>query len=272
MGATSSHRESLFKNRIAPTQINWIGYCNTMGLNNNDYILSDPNLIYKNEEQLYSEKIIYLPQIWNCHVGFTLERKEAPIPYKKKNYITFGSFNNFCKINDSVINTWSEILKKVKKSKLILKPSGRSHTLRLKKAFKENEVENSVIFYENIKSVNDHLKLYNEIDIALDTFPYNGVTTSFEAIWMGVPVLTMKGYNFNSRCGESINKNLDLSNLIAKDKDDYVNIALELSEDIDKLALLRKKIFKNALQSSLFNTKIFSKNFFEILNSLKKKS
>ena len=270
MGATSSHRESLFKNRIAPTQINWIGYCNTMGLNNNDYILSDANLIYKNEEQLYSEKIIYLPQIWNCHVGFMLERKEAPIPYKKKNYITFGSFNNFCKINDSVINTWSEILKKVKKSKLVLKPSGRSHTLRLKKAFKENEVENSVIFYENIKSVNDHLELYNEIDIALDTFPYNGVTTSFEAIWMGVPVLTMKGYNFNSRCGESINKNLDLSNLIAKDKDDYVNIALELSEDIDKLALLRKKIFKNALQSSLFNTKIFSKNFFEILNNLKK--
>ena len=89
---------------------------------------------------------------------------------------------------------------------------------------------------------------------------------------MNVPVLVLKGFNFNSRCGESINKNLDLSNLIAKDKDDYVNIALELSEDIDKLALLRKKIFKNALQSSLFNTKIFSKNFFEILNSLKKKS
>ena len=270
MGATSSHRESLFKNRIAQIQINWIGYCNTMGLSNNDYILADPNLIHKNEEHLYSEKIIYLPQIWNCHSGLKFERKEAPIPFEKKKYITFGSFNNFCKINDLVINTWSEILKKVKNSRLILKPSGRSHILRLKNAFKKNGVENSVIFYENIKSVNDHLKLYNEIDIALDTFPYNGVTTSFEAIWMGVPVLTMKGYNFNSRCGESINNNMDLANLIANDKNDYVNIALEITENITKLALLRKKIFQNAIQSPLFNAKNFSKNFFDIINHLKK--
>ena len=269
MGATSSHRESLFKNRIAPTQINWIGYCNTMGLNSNDYIIADPNLIYKNEEQLYSEKIIYLPQIWNCHSGLGLERKEAPIPYKKKNYITFGSFNNFCKINDSVINIWSEILKKVKKSKLVLKPSGRSHTLRLKKAFKKRGVENSVIFYENIESVNDHLKLYNEIDIALDTFPYNGVTTSFEAIWMGVPVLTMKGYNFNSRCGESINKNIGMENMVAKDKNDYINKATELSEDLRKLISIRKKIFDNALSSPLFDVKNFSKNFFYIIKNLK---
>ena len=272
MGATSSHRESLFKNRIAPTQINWIGYCNTMGLSNNDYILADPNLIYKNEEHLYSEKIIYLPQIWNCHSGLRLERKEVPVPFIKKNYITFCSFNNFCKINDAVIDTWSEILKKVKNSKLVLKPSGRSHTLRLKKAFKKNGVENSVIFYENKKSVDDHLKLYNEIDIALDTFPYNGVTTSFEAIWMGVPVLTMKGYNFNSRCGESINNNMDLANLIAKNKNEYVNIALEMSENIDKLTLVRKKIFQNALQGPLFNVKNFSKNFFDIIDSLKNKN
>jgi predicted O-linked N-acetylglucosamine transferase (SPINDLY family) len=157
----------------------------------------------------------------------------------------------------------------VQKSKLILKPSGRSHTLRLKKAFKKRGVENSVIFYENIESVNDHLKLYNEIDIALDTFPYNGVTTSFEAIWMGVPVLTMKGYNFNSRCGESINKNIGMENLVAKDKNDYINKATELSEDLRKLISIRKKIFDNALSSPLFDVKNFSKNFFYIIKNLK---
>ena len=154
-------------------------------------------------------------------------------------------------------------------SKLILKPSGRSHTLRLKKAFKKRGVENSVIFYENIESVNDHLKLYNEIDIALDTFPYNGVTTSFEAIWMGVPVLTMKGYNFNSRCGESINKNIGMENMVAKDKSDYINKAAELSEDLTKLTSIRKKIFQNATQSPLFDAKNFSKNFFYIIKNLK---
>ena len=270
MGATSSHREALFKNRIAPIQINWIGYCNTMGLDNNDYIIADPNLIYKNEEHLYAEKIIYLPKIWNCHSGLNFERKKAPVPFNRNKYLTFGSFNNFCKINDKVINTWSRILKHVKNSKLILKPSGKSDSNRLKKSFKNNQVLDSVIFYENIKFVSDHLKLYNNIDIALDTFPYNGVTTSFESIWMGVPVLTMKGFNFNSRCGESINNNIDLADLIAKDESDYVNKALELSKNPDQLIFFRDKIFQNALSSALFDTKKFSINFFEIIENLYK--
>ncbi len=268
MGATSSHRESLFKNRIAPIQINWIGYCNTMGLKGNDYLIADPNLIYKNEEKLYSEKIIYMPKIWSCHSGSKSERKLSPIPFDKNKFITFCSFNNFCKINENVIHTWSKLLKIVKNSRLILKPSGRSHSLRLKKEFKKNGVEKSVIFKENIKSVSDHLKLYNEADIALDTFPYNGVTTSFEAIWMGVPVLTMKGYNFNSRCGESINKNIDLSYLIAKDEDDYINIASDLCQNINKLSLIRNKVFENALSSPLFDVDDFSKNFFKIIKNL----
>ena len=109
----------------------------------------------------------------------------------------------------------------------------------------------------------------DEIDIALDTFPYNGVTTSFEAIWMGVPVLTMKGYNFNSRCGESINKNIGMENMVAKDKNDYINKATELSEDLRKLISIRKKIFNNALSSPLFDVKNFSKNFFYIIKNLK---
>ncbi len=268
MGATSSHREILFKNRIAPVQINWIGYCNTIGLNGNDFIFADPHLIRKEEEKLYSEKIVYLPKIWNCHSGLKRERKEAPIPFKKNKYLTFCSFNNFCKINDKVILAWSQILKSIKNSKLILKPSGRSHSARLKKAFQKYGIENSIYFYENIKSVDDHLELYNEVDIALDTFPYNGVTTSFEAIWMGVPVLTMKGYNFNSRCGESINSNIGLTNLIASNIDDYINIAKDLSVNTQKLIDIRKKIFQTALKSPLYDGKNFSTDFFKIVKSL----
>ncbi len=268
MGATSSHREILFKNRIAPVQINWIGYCNTIGLSGNDFILADPHLIKKEEEKLYSEKVIYLPEIWNCHSGLKSERIEVPPPFKKNKYLTFCSFNNFCKINDKVILTWSEILREIKNSKLILKPSGRSHSDRLKKAFQKSGVENSVHFYENIKSIDDHLKLYNEVDIALDTFPYNGVTTSFEAIWMGVPVLTMRGYNFNSRCGESINNNIGLTNLIASNIEDYVNIAKDLSVNTKKLIDIRKQIFQKALKTPLFDKKNFSKNFFKIIKNL----
>jgi protein O-GlcNAc transferase len=268
MGATSSHREALFKNRIAPKQINWIGYCNTMGLKGDNYIIADPNLIYNDEENLYSEKIIYMPQIWNCHSGPKIKRNFSSPPFHKNKFITFCSFNNFCKINKNVIDTWSKILLANKNSKLILKPSGRSHSLRLKKEFLKNGVDKSLIFKENIKSVSDHLKLYNEADIALDTFPYNGVTTSFEAIWMGVPVLTMQGYNFNSRCGESINKNMDLTYLIATNEDDYISKATELSQNINKLNLIRNKIFETAPSSPLFDVDNFSKNFFKIIKNL----
>ena len=112
MGYTSTQRLELFKNRMAKKQIIWMGYCNTTGLKNMDYIISDPNLIYPSEEKFYSEKVIYLPKIWNAHCGFDFERTENPPPFIKNKYFTFGSFNNFDKINSDVISTWAKILKK----------------------------------------------------------------------------------------------------------------------------------------------------------------
>ena len=103
MGYTSRNRIGLFKNRIAKKQVIWMGYCNTTGLKNMDYIITDPNLIYENEKNLYAEKVLYLPEIWNTHCGFDFERKENPPPLIKNNYITFGSFNNPAKINENVI-------------------------------------------------------------------------------------------------------------------------------------------------------------------------
>ena len=110
--------------------------------------------------------------------------------------------------------------------------------------------------------------MYEKVDVALDTFPYNGVTTSFEALFMGVPVLTMDGYNFNSRCGASINKNLKLDYLISKDQEDYINKAVELSNDIKKLNELRNFIFENVIDSSLFDKVSFSKSFFNMVEEI----
>ena len=267
MGYTSRNRIGLFKNRIAKKQVIWMGYCNTTGLKNMDYIISDPNLIYSNEKNLYSEKVIYLPKIWNAHCGFDFEKKENPPPMIENNFITFGSFNNPSKINENVIMCWAKILKNIENSKLIIKcPSDKHQLIRIKKSLKEKSILDSVIFHTSFDNKKDHLNLYKKVDIALDTFPYNGVTTSFEAIWMGVPVLTMAGYNFNSRCGESINKNLGLEQLIAKDENEYVSKAVDLSKDKEKYISLRKFIFKNAIKSPLFNKKKFAENFF---NSLK---
>ena len=267
MGYTSRNRIGLFKNRVAKKQIIWMGYCNTTGLENMDYIITDANLVYENEKNLYAEKIIYLPEIWNTHCGFDFERKENPPPLIKNNYITFGSFNNPSKISENVIFCWSKILKKIKNSKLIIKCSNDKKKLdRIERLLKEKEILGSVIFHKRFDDKQDHLNLYNEVDIALDTFPYNGVTTSFEAIWMGVPVLTMAGYNFNSRCGESINKNLGLEYLIAKDEEEYVSKAVGFFSNREKFMDLRKSVFLNAMKSPLFNKKQFAKNFY---NSLK---
>ena len=269
MGYTSRNRIELFKNRMAKKQAIWMGYCNTTGVKNMDYIITDPNLIYENEKNLYSEEVIYLPEIWNCHSGFNFKRKENPPPIIKNNFITFGSFNNPAKMNETVIDCWANILKNIKNSKLIIKCANNKRKLdRIEKLFKTRGVLDSVIFYTRIDKVEDHLNLYKEIDIALDTFPYNGVTTSFEAIWMGVPVLTMAGYNFNSRCGESINKNLNMEYLIAQNEDEYVTKALELNSDLDKYYEIRKKIFKNSENSPLFNRDSFSKNFFKAIEKM----
>ena len=269
MGYTSRQRLELFKNRMAKNQISWMGYCNTTGLKNMDYIISDPNLIYPSEENFYSEEVIYLPKIWNSHCGFDFKRTENPPPFTKNKYFTFGSFNNFDKINPSVVFTWSKILKKIKNSKLILKTSSkRLATKRLKELFKKTDVLDSIQFIGKVPEFKEHLNNYNNIDLALDTFPYNGVTTSFEAVWMGVPVITMAGYNFNSRCGESINKNLNMEQLIAKDEDDYIQKVLDITNNHEDYINLRKSIFFDAIKSPLFNNQDYAKSFYEALKKI----
>ena len=268
MGVTSDQRVEILKNRAAPIQIVWCGFCNTTGIEEVDYIISDPNLIYDSELNLYQEKIIFMPKIWNCHSGIEIERTFNESPFLKNNTITFGSFNNFSKINTPVIETWSRILKEVKNSKLILKSSLPRVTDLLSDKFQNQGVLDSIEFITTLPNFEDHMLLYKKIDIALDTFPYNGVTTSFEAIWMGTPVITMKGYNFNSRCGESINKNLNMEYLIAENEMDYVAKAKELSENKEKLLDIRKKIFDQAVSSPLFDTKSFSNDFFKSLETI----
>jgi len=107
----------------------------------------------------------------------------------------------------------------------------------------------------------EHLDLYKSIDLALDTFPYNGVTTTFESLWMNVPVLVLKGFNFNSRCGESIIQNSKLDYLISSDTDDYIKKAVFLAQDKDKLKQLKEKLFDEILSTPLFDNKKFTKNF-----------
>ena len=267
-GFSGNHRLNLFKNRLAPIQILWCGYTNTTGLDEMDYLIVDRNQINPKEESFYSEKIIYLPTIWNCHSGYDFKRSENAMPFKKNKFISFGSFNNFLFFNDEVIEVWASILKEVENSRLYLKTSTAISQSTFKSKFEKYGVLSSVFFLNYSKNFNDHLEKYKLIDIALDTFPWNGVTTTFESIWMNVPVIVMDGNNFSSRCGSSIVKNLNLSNLIAKNKEEYINKAVTLAQNQQMLIDLRKDLFKNALKTPLFDKTSFSNEFFSSLEKI----
>lgn len=261
MGMTSNNRPTLFKNRIAPIQINWLGYCNTAGIKNMDFIFSDENLIDKKEERFYIEKVKKFKNIWNCHSGYPFKRKLTLEPPLKQKKFTYGSFNNFNKISKENLNCWEKILKQNTQSQLVIKTSTGYPSVFVKEELRRRGIIKQVTILEKSNSYLDHLNLYDKIDLALDTFPYTGVTTTFDSLWKNVPVLTLKGYNFKSRCGYSIIKNLNIDYLVANNADEYVSKALYLSKDKDYLKTLRKDLFIKLANSKLFDTKSFAVEF-----------
>ena len=272
VGYFARNRFTVMKYKAAPVQILWLGYINTTGIEEIDYIVADPNLVYDDEKKHYSEKVIKLPNIWNCHSGMQSNEEIKEPPFLKNHYITFGCFNNSPKITDEVIETWAKILLKKDNSKILIKAPSKDSEIaqtHILKKFKDFNVDDSrIIFSEKKKKKRDHYKMYNEVDISLDTFPYPGVTTSIESIWMGVPVLTLKGNNLISRCGESINLNLEMPAFIAENKNEYIEKALSFSEDTSKLIEIRKSLRQKALNSALFDTKNFGQQFYKMLEGV----
>jgi len=271
-GYNAGNRLEIFKNKPAPVQISWLGYCNSTQIEEIDYIISDPYTTTIKEENFYREKILKMPHIWNTHSKLS-EEKINQLPAVSNEFFTFGSFNNYLKISDEVIETWNKILVNIHNSKLVLK--SRHSVDKNFKSYIIKKFDNSInserlIFLNTVKDKKKHLNDYNKIDISLDTFPYNGVTTSFESIWMGVPVLVLKGNRFVSRCGYSINKNLGLEDFIAENKEDYISKACKLAskDNIDKLKDLRQSLRKNSLSSPLFNIKLFTDSFIKLLNEV----
>ena len=260
-GYTSFNRINVVRSRISPIQISWLGYCNSLGLKNIDYLISDRKLIPEDEKHLYLEKIIYMPHIWNSLTS-PENLPQIKNKIKNKNFV-FGSFNNFNKISDSTIKVWSKIINSTN-SKLILKTSSLDdfHFSKKNMLNKFSKYDVNLEQIEILPKVTDffeHLELYNKIDLALDTFPYPGVTTSFEAVSMGVPVLTMKGFNFNSRCGESINNNLNLNDFIASNHDDYIYKAVNFMKNKNLLNKINGNLLReNSLKSALFDTTQFT--------------
>ena len=271
-GLTAGNKINVIKNRCAPIQISWLGYNNSTGIKNIDYLIADKNLIKKDEEILYSEKILFLPKIWNS----LSKPKDLPqinlLSKISSQPFTYGSFNNFSKISEDVIDAWSKILRDTNSQIYLKNPKHDTPSLVKKniiEKFLERDVsKKKILFLDHQPNRYNHLELYNKIDLALDTFPYPGVTTSCESVLMAVPVLTMKGYNFNSRCGESININLKMEDFIAENKNDYVNKAIYWQHNSKKLKNFKQNLRNRALSSPVFDTVSFAKDFTNIIKEV----
>ena len=264
-GHTNHNRLSIFPSKPAPVQLTWLGSNISTGIPEIDYIIGDKNSFLNIKKKFFTEKFWNMPEVLQCLSKYQINIIYKDTPAIKNGFITFGSFNNITKLNNNVIGVWSEILRKIKNSKIILK-----HRLLKNNKIKKNIIEkfffngvnkNNIILKEGLDSRNKALEIYNEIDIALDPFPYNGVTTSHEAILMGTPVLTKKGQYPYSKMGESLNKNVDMENWIAEDNEDYVSKAIYFSKDINMLSDIKKKLITKIKSSSSFNSNIFADQF-----------
>ena len=262
-GHTRGNRLEVFRRKPAYKQISWLGYPYTTGLKTIDYKFTDKTVdpIGKSE-MIHTEKLYRIPDSFLCYQNNNYVHINKKKPFQDNNFITFGSFNNIQKITQNNLLTWIKILQSLPKSRLVLKSiqySTDSVITKFLNIFEENNISKERIkLLPMIPSVHGHLAMYNKIDIALDTFPYNGATTTMESLWMGVPVITITGENHASRVGTSILKNLNLKNLIAKDEKEYIKLSIELSKDINLLNYYQNNLRDIMKKSVLLDGKSFA--------------
>jgi predicted O-linked N-acetylglucosamine transferase (SPINDLY family) len=265
-GHTGGNRLGIFAIKPAPIQVSWLGYPNTTGLKAIDYRLTDDvaDPEDNNEDGFYSEARIRLPTGFLCYRGDTAVALSEQPPCLEKGHITFGSFNNLRKVTDEVIAAWSAILKRVPDSQLLIKSKQFAFDEIKKgiiKKFNEHDIKrNRLILMDRLEQVDQHLSLYNQVDIALDTFPYNGTTTTCEALWMGVPTLTILGDCHAARVSASILSHSGMSAFIANDVDGYIEKASRFAQDVNALANIRRTIRGSLSASELCNEAEFVKN------------
>ena len=263
-GHTDDSRLLVFAHKPAPIQISYLGYPNTTGLSTIDYRITDHYADPDGEEQFHTEKLLRLAPSFLCYQPPQDAPDVAELPYDNNHYITFGSFNNLSKVNERVITLWVELLQRIPTARLCLKNM----------AFKDPDViadyiekfTSQGISAERLEFIgwvtvkNSHLELYNRIDICLDTFPYNGTTTTCESLWMGVPVITLLGDRHAGRVGYSLLANTGLAQLVAEDEAAYLDNAVELATQIDSLRTLRKGLRDQLRHSPLLDGASFTRN------------
>ena len=268
-GHTAHNRLPMFAWKPAPIQVAWLGYMSTTGVAEMDYVLGDPHAIPAEFDNQFTEAVWRMPESYICLTVPSSPVEVAPLPALSAGYVTFGSFNNLTKLSDATVAVWARILKSVPNAKLLLKTGQLKDSAvceQTRQRFVECGIEQERLQLSGTQhAAAEHLAMYNKVDIALDTFPYPGVTTSVEALWMGVPVLSLRGDRFMSCTAGSIALNAGLPDWVAADEDDYVAKAVAYAANLVRLGMLRASLRQQVLVSPLFDAKRFARHFEDAL-------
>ncbi|MBH43809.1 MAG: hypothetical protein CMP25_03345 [Rickettsiales bacterium] len=267
-GFAPRNRIELFKLKPCKIQASWAGWLASTRLKEMDYIIGDRIATPHRDQRNFTEKIYNLPNSWCVYSESELNKNLIKQP-QKKDYVVFGCFQRPEKLNSPLLNAWSQIIRSCSKSYLQFNNKFYSDNEEeiIKNFFSNRGIEKSRIIFNRCKNRKAYLESFNEVDIYLDTFPYNGGTTSFEASFFNIPILTLKNESHMFRCGESINSLLKNDDWIAYDIKDYIFKAKKFCNN-KKLYLYKKALNKNPNKKKLFDSKQFSKDFLKMLEDI----
>ena len=257
-GHTGSVRDVVIGSRPAPIQVHWIGYPNTTGMDCIDYRLTDARADPAGmEDGYYTEQLWRLPKTFLCYVPSDSAPDVSDSPCIRNGYVTFGSFNNHAKLSDECLRLWSEILSANPDSRLVIKSAfsdgSEVRDVLLARLGQFGADQARIEIRPPLAATNDHLAAYHDIDIALDSFPYNGTTTTCEALWMGVPVISLAGDRHASRVGASLLSAVGLEELIADSPESYVRLATDLAQSTKRLVRMRASMRERMAASPLMD-------------------
>lgn len=275
-GHFTHNRQAVFAARAAPTQFAWLGYPGSTFTPNIDFYLAD-HTVLDGADTLQDENTQHyaLSQGFHCYSPPTEAPAIQSAPCAQNAHFTFGCFNNLFKISPEIAGIWGEILRRCPNSQLILKSSGINSPAVQKKILAwmqlDPEVSDRVHFLGRNLSFSEHLASYNRIDVALDTYPYNGTTTTCEALWMGVPTISLRGPLIQSRVGGSLLAQVKLQHFCVDNPSNYILLGQQLYQNPEKIVRLRSQLRGRVQSSSLIQpnqiTKSFKKFITEILSN-----
>jgi predicted O-linked N-acetylglucosamine transferase (SPINDLY family) len=256
----SSSSLPIFAEKPAPIQCCWLAYPGTTGLSAMDYRITDRYLDPpEHGPGFYSERSLVLPDSFWCYDPMTNEPDPGPLPAVLNGYITFGCLNHFRKLNDAVIELWAQVLDVVRGSRLILQAPMGQRRARIHQLFEKWGIPNSRVGFVGRLPRAEYLRLYQQIDIGLDTFPYAGHTTSLDAFWMGVPVVSLVWNTVVGRAGVTFASNLELAELANYSPSEFIASAANLASDLPRLEELRRSLRKRMQASPLMNGDRFAR-------------